>query len=242
MAPKTAGSGHKSTGGGSTNAAAGTSAGGGGGKSAANVQLQDRLHELLSKLAGTIEDVKDWPENVDSAGHYKTTTKLIDRIQEVIKALKRVEDCINNKGDGSHKNNVTLREHLQKCLIPMDLLELLDHNASTNMHDKEFGLNPECYASGLLREAMFQLAGLKRRKNALEMLGNAIERGLAARNKNSATTTTTTTTDSTATDAAQQVPTEQQSDAATAGKPSSLKRGRDQSETTTGDAKKKAKS
>jgi hypothetical protein len=237
MAPKTAGGGHKSTGGGSANAAAGNLAGGGGGgKSAANVQLQDRLHELLSKLAGTIEDVKDWPENVDSAGHYKTTTKLIDRIQEVIKALKRVEDCINNKGEG-HKNNATLREHLQKCLIPMDLLELLDHNASTNMHDKEFGLNPECYASGLLREAMFQLAGLKRRKNALEMLGNAIERGLAARNNNSTTTKTTTTTA-----AAPLEQTEPQSDAATAGKLSSLKRGRDQSETTTGDAKKKAKS
>lgn len=69
----------------------------------------------------------------------------------------------------------------------MDLLELLDHSGSMNKQDKDFGLNPECYASGLLREATGQLAGLKRRKKALEMLGAAIERGLEARSQSSTT-------------------------------------------------------
>lgn len=126
------------------------------------------------------QDVKEWPENVDSAAHYKTTTKIIDRIQQIIRSLQRVEEHV--------QNDSSVRESLQKCLIPMDLLELMDHNASTTKQDKDFGLNPECYASGLLREATGQLAGLKRRKKALEMLGAAIDRGLGERNKTITTT------------------------------------------------------
>ena len=36
----------------------------------------------------------------------------------------------------------------------------------------------DCFSRGLLREALGQLAGLKRRKLALEMLGAAIQAGL----------------------------------------------------------------
>jgi len=36
----------------------------------------------------------------------------------------------------------------------------------------------DCFSRGLLREAMGQLAGLKRRKLALEMLGTAVQAGL----------------------------------------------------------------
>lgn len=36
----------------------------------------------------------------------------------------------------------------------------------------------DCFSRGLLREALGQLAGLKRRKLALEMLGKAIQTGL----------------------------------------------------------------
>ena len=36
----------------------------------------------------------------------------------------------------------------------------------------------DCFSRGLLREALGQLAGLKRRKLALEMLGSAVQSGL----------------------------------------------------------------
>lgn len=40
----------------------------------------------------------------------------------------------------------------------------------------------DCFSRGLLREALGQLAGLKRRKLALEMLGAAIQNGLDQQN------------------------------------------------------------
>ena len=46
-----------------------------------------------------------------------------------------------------------------------------------------FGTNPQVYARGLMKEAMRQLAGLERRKRALGMLAEAIERGLDGREK-----------------------------------------------------------
>ena len=39
----------------------------------------------------------------------------------------------------------------------------------------------DCFSRGLLRESMGQLAGLKRRKLALEMLGSAVQAGLNSR-------------------------------------------------------------
>jgi hypothetical protein len=39
----------------------------------------------------------------------------------------------------------------------------------------------DCFSRGLLREALGQLAGLKRRKLALEMLGAAVQAGLDRR-------------------------------------------------------------
>jgi hypothetical protein len=56
----------------------------------------------------------------------------------------------------------------------LDLLEMLDCSN---------GLNPEIFVRGLLREGLSQLAGLRRRKVALEMLGNTIQAGLDARPK-----------------------------------------------------------
>lgn len=67
------------------------------------------------------------------------------------------------KADGA------LQQTLQDCPIPLDLLDLMDHGG---------GLNPDCFSRGLLKEALGQLAGLKRRKLALEMLGDAIQKGL----------------------------------------------------------------
>jgi hypothetical protein len=43
------------------------------------------------------------------------------------------------------------------------------------------GYLKDCFSRGLLREALGQLAGLKRRKLALEMLGTAIQTGLDQR-------------------------------------------------------------
>lgn len=124
--------------------------------------LQDKLHELLSRLAGTIEHVKNWPESTDASIHVESTSRLISSIREIITLLQSVESTVQNDHE--------LRQSLQTILIPMDLLELLDH-----------GLNPDCFSRGLLREAMGQLAGLKRRKLALEMLGAAVQKGLDKR-------------------------------------------------------------
>lgn len=125
-------------------------------------ELQDNLHDLLSKLSKTIEHCKNWPENVDASKHVESTTKLINNMNGITKSLRAAEHIV--------KTNKRLKVSLQNCLIPMDLLELL-----------EMGLNPDIYSRGLLKEAMGQLAGLKRRKLALEKLGDAIQRGLHQR-------------------------------------------------------------
>ncbi|CAB9513189.1 expressed unknown protein [Seminavis robusta] len=125
--------------------------------------LQERLHELITRLAATTELVKNWPESKDDDAsiHVETTTKLISHINNVIASVQRV--------DGVVKADALLRKNLQECLIPLDLLDLLDHGN---------GLNPDCFSRALLREALGQLAGLKRRKLALEMLGAAVQSGL----------------------------------------------------------------
>mmetsp|Transcript_32007 Transcript_32007/g.47257 ORF Transcript_32007/g.47257 Transcript_32007/m.47257 type:complete len:188 (+) Transcript_32007:77-640(+) len=125
--------------------------------------MQERLHELISRISDTTDVVKGWPESAgdDASIHVKTTTKLINSIREIIKALERVE--------GVAKKDEILWKRLKECPIPLDLLELMDCGG---------GLNPEMFMRGLLREALSQLAGLRRRKVALEMLGTAIETGL----------------------------------------------------------------
>lgn len=127
--------------------------------------LQDRLHDLISRLSSTIEMVKKWPEagGDDASIHVEETTKLIASIRQVIASLQKVEEVI--------KTDKELKTNLDQCLIPLDLLDLLDQN-----------LNPDCFSRGLLREALGQLAGLKRRKLALEMLGTAVQIGLNKRN------------------------------------------------------------
>ena len=62
-----------------------------------------------------------------------------------------------------------------KCLIPLDLLDLLD---VVTMQSNPFGMNPQCYARRLLKELMRQLAGSERRKRALAMLAQSIEIGM----------------------------------------------------------------
>ena len=137
---------------------------------AANAQagakiLQERLHDLLTRLAATIELLKNWKESgEDPSVHFESTTKLIASINAVIASVQKV--------DGAVQADAALRKNLQECLIPLDLLDLLDHGG---------GLNPDCFSRALLRESLGQLAGLKRRKLALEMLGTAVESGLKKR-------------------------------------------------------------
>lgn len=129
----------------------------------AAVLLQERLHELLSRVSSTMELIKSWPEATDVSRHVATTTKLIDAIRVILQALAKVE--------GTVQENEELRKALNECPVPMDLLELLDHGG---------GLNPECFTRGLMQEALGQLAGLKRRKRALQLLGAAVKSGMEA--------------------------------------------------------------
>lgn len=138
--------------------------------------LQDRLHELLSRLASTSDIVKNWPESEgdNSSIHVERTTRLIASIRETITSISKVEGVV--------QADAALKQSLQECLIPFDLLDLLDHGG---------GLNPECFSRGVLQEAMGQLAGLKRRKRALEMLGLAVQRGIEQRDAEQASTVAT---------------------------------------------------
>jgi hypothetical protein len=124
--------------------------------------LQRRLHELLSRLTETMEQVKSWEEakGDDISVHVESTSRLIANIRQIVESLQRVEACV--------RDDAPLRESLQQCHIPLDLLDLLD-----SRH-----LNPDCFSRGLLREALSKLAGLKRRKLALQLLGAAIQQGI----------------------------------------------------------------
>jgi hypothetical protein len=88
--------------------------------------LQERLHNLLTKLSKTIEVIKDWKESDgdDASIHHKTTTKLISSIMDVIVSLESVEGVV--------KADNTLRKSLQDCAVPINLLDLLDHGNGLN--------------------------------------------------------------------------------------------------------------
>lgn len=148
--------------------------------------LQERLHELISRVSDSIDIVKSWPESSgdDASIHVKTTSKLIHSIREILHAIGRVEGVVKKKvdtgtssttsGNNTNDGDSELWKTLQQCPIPLDLLEMLDCSN---------GLNPEIFVRGLLREGLSQLAGLRRRKVALEMLGNTIQAGLDAKPK-----------------------------------------------------------
>jgi hypothetical protein len=119
---------------------------------------------------------------------------------DVVTALQKVEGVI--------KADAVLKKSLQECKVPINLLDLLDHGNGLNPGKSDkcrtstnvlYTIPPtgfsmsvntcgssflrlilllDCFSRGLLREALGQLAGLKRRKLALEMLGAAIQAGL----------------------------------------------------------------
>ncbi|KAL7442541.1 hypothetical protein ACHAXM_008437 [Skeletonema potamos] len=152
---------------------------------AAGEYLLERLRILLNRLQASTEILQNWPEaQGDSAKiHADTATELIASIRKIVTGVRAVERHVNGTGpspaanipaEALEKFRLSLDE---KCPIPLDLLDLLDIG-------QPFGINPLCYARGLMKEAMRQLAGLERRKNALAMLGKAIEKGLNARSNN----------------------------------------------------------
>ena len=124
--------------------------------------LQEQLHDLITKLTQTMDHVKSWPEDQGNASvHMEQTRKLIEKINLILSTVKKVE--------GTVRKFPALQKSLQDCMIPTDLLDLMDHGG---------GLHPDCFVRGLFQEALGQLAGLKRRKLALKMLGNALQMGI----------------------------------------------------------------
>ena len=147
---------------------------------AAGEYLLDRLRILLNRLQATQEILQNWPET-RGAETEKTTEKLIASIRKIVLGLRAVERHVNGTGPANQGASESIspealrafRTSLEtKCPIPLDLLDLMDVNPPP------FGLNPQVYARGLMKEAIKQLAGYERRKRALEMLGNALEKGM----------------------------------------------------------------
>eukprot|EP00978_Attheya_sp_CCMP212_P041088 scaffold231279_cov45-Attheya_sp.AAC.2 len=142
--------------------------------------LQQRLHSLLDRMHDTTELLKQWPtdkatDDNDVSVHVENTTQLIGHLHSVVDAIKAIEEKVI-RGDGSQSDN-ELIDKLSKCQVPLDLLDLMDSCQGT------FGINPDIFMRGLLQEAIRQLAGLMRRKLALEMLGGAIQNGLDRRER-----------------------------------------------------------
>lgn len=139
-----------------------------------NQSLQERLHFLLTRIAGASDILKNWPEADDAAVHNQTTADLLTIIHKIVESIQRVEEKVNHcagEDNGSDKNQ---REKLRDIQVPLDLLDLMDFGD---------GLNPDCFARGLLKEAERQLAGLQRRKLCLHMLGKAVQIGISKREK-----------------------------------------------------------
>lgn len=133
--------------------------------------LQDSLHDLISKLTAAIDHIKNWPEGKSSDVHMDNTRRLIEKINLILQALKKVENTVKND-DTSTESQLYLS--LKDTPIPLDLLDLMDHGG---------GLHPEYFIRGLGQEALRQLAGLRQRKEALQMLGNAVQVGIAKKKK-----------------------------------------------------------
>ena len=138
----------------------------------APAELQERLHTLINNLYNTTELVKNWEDSENASDHVQTTTKLIASLQEVLQSVKNVETKVL-KGDGTEEDKKVIQE-LKDSPVPLDLLELMDYGG---------GVNPDCFARGLLQTALRQLAGLKRRKLALGLLGSAVSDGMKRREK-----------------------------------------------------------
>lgn len=137
--------------------------------------LQERLHTLLTRLSDTSEILKKWPDTKgsDTTIHIKTTDKLINSIERIVDGIKLVEEKVNCVPTGeSSGTDKDLPSKLRQIAIPLDLLDMMDYAG---------GLNPDCFARGLMEEAQRQMGNLKRRKMSMDMLAHFIQNGMKDR-------------------------------------------------------------
>ena len=150
--------------------------------------LLDRLRILLNRLQSTAEILQNWPETKGDDSkrvHAQSSAELIASIRRIALGVRSVERHVNGTGEGGggggggggSASTEAFRTSLEEEYpIPLDLLDLLDVGQPT------FGINPQCYARGLMVEALRQLSVLERRKRALNMLARSIEGGMATDN------------------------------------------------------------
>lgn len=141
-----------------------------------NQSLQESLHTLLTRLSDSSEIIKSWPEGGDdNSVHTTTTAKLITSVKRIVNAIKVVEEKVNpNLGDEKPTDQQTaLANQLRQTAIPLDLLDMMDANC----------LNPDCFARGLLNEALRQFGNLRSRKASMNMLSQLVESGMKQRER-----------------------------------------------------------
>jgi len=165
--------------------------------------LQERLHTLLTRISKTIEILQTWP--AEEKHSHSQTQKLIQSLHKIIEGIRQVEEKVKGVSDEDRKQTqttggevMTLQEKLRQTAIPLDLLDMMDYgnteynpkkNADdvNNFQSSHFtGLNPDCFARGLLRESLRQIGNMNRRKAALKMLAVSIQNGINARDDSSA--------------------------------------------------------
>jgi hypothetical protein len=141
--------------------------------------LQERLHTLLTRLTKTTEILRTWPSEDQ---HTQTTTQLIQSLHKVIDAIKQVEEKVNGL------QSEELLSKLRQTAIPLDLLDMMDYgnilqeSSDVPVEPSQFtGLNPDCFARGLLRESLRQIGTMNRRKASMKMLAASIQNGLVSR-------------------------------------------------------------
>mmetsp|Transcript_461 Transcript_461/g.646 ORF Transcript_461/g.646 Transcript_461/m.646 type:complete len:237 (+) Transcript_461:121-831(+) len=134
--------------------------------------LQEALHTLLTRLSETSEIIQKWPEPESNSDHEsihaETTTKLIKSIHKVVNGIRLVEEKVNpNLGDEKpSEQHIALANNLRQTAVPLDLLDMMDYAG---------GLNPDCFARGLLIEALQQFSNLSNRKSSMTMLANLVQ-------------------------------------------------------------------
>jgi hypothetical protein len=148
-----------------------------------NRSLQELLHTLLTRLSDANEIIKTWPEDGDDNSiHVETTTKLIASMHKIVHAIQLVEERVNPNLDHEENNDknpsaqeMTLANQLRQTAIPLDLLDMMDDTTNT--------LNPDCFARGLLNEALRQFSNLGKRKVSMNVLASLVEDGFERREK-----------------------------------------------------------
>ena len=139
--------------------------------------------ELISSIRNIVVGLRSVECHVNGTGPSNTnnTTKTKDSSNK---------ETATPGGDGSqiqlsqisNESLQSFRSSLeQKCPIPLDLLDLLDVGISQSgnkSNNNTFGINPQVYIRGIMKESKRQLCGLERRKRSLSMLATCIEEGM----------------------------------------------------------------